>query len=109
MSILIGDNMTVNWDNITVTDNSPEIPDFALEFELHDGWDSENRGTSTLVSTQVPDSERLKYDETDGEDDDIFLDDSGDFEYNGEDDDDWIDPTDDDLIAIENGEITWIN
>ena len=101
--------MTVNWDNITVTDNSPEIPDFDLEFDLHEGWDSENRGTITLVSTQVLDPERLKYDETDGEDDDIFLDDSGDFEYNGEDDDDWIDPTDDDLIAIETGEITWVN
>ena len=101
--------MTVNWDNITVTDNSPEIPDFDLEFDLHEGWDSENRGTSTLVSTQVLDPERLKYDESDGEDDDIFLDDSGDFEYNGEDEDDWIDPTDDDLIAIETGEITWVN
>ena len=101
--------MTVNWDNITVTDNSPEIPDFDLEFDLHEGWDSENRGTSTLVSTQVLDPERLKYDESDGEDDDIFLDDSGDFEYNGEDEDDWIDPTDDDLIAIETGEISWVN
>ena len=30
--------MTINWDNITVTDNSPELPDFDLQFELHDGW-----------------------------------------------------------------------
>ena len=30
--------MTINWDNITVTDNSPELPDFDLCFELHDGW-----------------------------------------------------------------------
>ena len=92
--------MTINWNNITVTDASPDVPDFNLEFELHDGWDSE-----------VPDTERLKYEETEGEDGDYFLDDSGEWEYNSDDDDedDWIDPTDDDLIEIETGEISWVN
>ena len=100
MSILIGEKtMTINWNNITVTDASPDVPDFNLEFELHDGWDSE-----------VSDTERLKYEETEGEDGDYFLDDSGEWEYNSDDDeDDWIDPTDDDLIEIETGEISWVN
>ncbi len=97
--------MTINWNNITVTDNTPDVPDFDLQFDLHDGWDAPERETST----QVLDPEPLKYDETDGEDGDYFLDDSGEFEYNGEDEDDWIDPTDDDLIAIETGEISWVN
>ena len=90
--------MTINWNNITVTDASPDVPDFDLQFELHDGWDSE-----------VPDTKPLRWDETEGEDGDICLDDSGEFEYNGDDEDGWIDPSDDDLIAIETGEISWIN
>lgn len=90
--------MTINWNNITVTDASPDVPDFDLQFDLHDGWDSE-----------VPDTKPLRWDETEGEDGDIVLDDSGEFEYNGEDEDDWIDPSDDDLIEIETGEISWIN
>ena len=95
--------MTINWNNITVTDTITDIPDFDLEFDLHDGWDAPERPTST----QVLDPEPLTHEETEGEDDDIVLDDSGDFEYNGE--DDWIEPTTDDLTAIETGQIAWVN
>jgi hypothetical protein len=93
--------MTINWNNITVTDNTPELPDFDLEFDLQDGWET---------STQVLDPKPLKYEETEGEDDDIILDDSGEFVYNGDDEDDeWIDPTDADLTQIETSEISCIN
>ena len=67
--------MTINWDNITVTDNSPELPDFDLCFELHDGWMEEDASP-------------------------------GEF---GDDSEDWVDPTEDDLDAIEQGEVVWID
>ena len=28
----------INWQNITVTDDTPDVPDMDLVFELHDGW-----------------------------------------------------------------------
>ena len=85
--------MTINWNNITVRDASPDVPDFNLEFECHDGWDS-----------ATPKPKPLTWEETEGEDGDIYLDDSGEFDYNGDDG-----PTEDDLDSIERGEVVWID
>ncbi len=83
--------MIINWNNVKVTNASPNVPDFDLSFELSEGWDS------------APNPDAPRWDEINGEDGDIFLDDTGDFVYNDGDESDWIDPSDDDLDAIEGG------
>tara|TARA_Y100000004_G_scaffold41101_1_gene44646 strand:+ start:94 stop:315 length:222 start_codon:yes stop_codon:yes gene_type:complete len=73
--------MTINWDNVTVTDNSPELPDFDLCFELHDGWLEED--ASPTEPCEPNESE--------------------------DDYEDWVDPTPEDLDAIDAEELVWID
>ena len=85
--------MTINWENITVTDNSPELPDFALQFELHDGWMHDTQANASL-----PD---------DHEDDiDVVIDSDDYIDY---DDIDFDEPSESDLELIESGDVVWID
>ena len=87
--------MTINWENITVTDNSPEVPDFDLVFELHDGWMDDTQANASL-----PDSD-------DYEDDiDVVIDSDDDIDF---DDIDFDEPSESDLEAIEAGDVVWID
>ena len=87
--------MTINWENITVTDNSPELPDFDLCFELHDGWMDDTQANASL-----PDSD-------DYEDDiDVVIDSDDDIDF---DDIDFDEPSESDLEAIEAGDVVWID
>ena len=84
--------MTINWDNITVTDNSPELPDFDLCFELHDGW---------------MDGDASPHDSDDYDDDiDVVIDSDDDIDF---DDIDFDEPSESDLEAIEAGDVVWID
>ena len=85
--------MTINWENITVTDNSPEVPDFDLVFELHDGWMDDTQANASL-----PD---------DHDDDiDVVIDSDDDIDY---DDIDFDEPSEADLELIESGDVVWID
>ena len=85
--------MTINWENITVTDNSPELPDFDLQFELHDGWMDDTQANASL-----PD---------DHDDDiDVVIDSDDDIDY---DDIDFDEPSESDLELIESGDVVWID
>ena len=85
--------MTINWDNITVTDNSPELPDFDLQFELHDGWMDD------------PHANASPHDFDDYDDDiDVVID--SDIDYT---EIDFDEPSESDLDAIEAGDVVWID
>lgn len=83
--------MTINWNNITVTDNSPEVPDFDLVFELHDGWMDDTQANASLP---------------DDHDDDIDVVIDSDIDY---DDIDFDEPSEADLELIESGDVVWID
>ena len=85
--------MTINWENITVTDNSPEVPDFDLVFELHDGWMDD------------PYANASPHDSDDYDDDiDVVID--SDVDYT---EIDFDEPSESDLAAIEAGDVVWID
>ena len=84
--------MTINWENITVTDTCNELPDFDLQFELHDGWMDDNASP---------------HDSDDYEDGiDVVIDSDDDIDY---DDIDFDEPSESDLNAIEAGDVVWID
>lgn len=83
--------MTINWNNITVTDTCTELPDFDLQFELHDGWMNDSQTNASLP---------------DDHDDDIDVVIDSDIDY---DDIDFEEPSESDLELIESGDVVWID
>lgn len=77
--------MSINWNKITVTCSTPDVPDFNLEFECQDGWDEPT------------------WDESEGETGDWACEGSGEFDGEGDDG-----PSDGDLTDIEREDLLCI-